>query len=85
MMTRSFAPMAFAASMYSCYLVVKPADRTILPLIRDGLCGAIYTQVSDVEDETNGLFTFDRAVLKLQPNDLTNVMNDMDSAIAKTE
>ncbi len=59
--------------------------RGLIPLIRDGLCGAIYTQVSDVEDETNGLVTFDRAVLKLQPNDLTNVMNDMDSAIAKTE
>ena len=59
--------------------------RGLIPLIRDGLCGAIYTQVSDVEDETNGLFTFDRAVLKLQPDDLTNVMNDMDSAIAKTE
>ena len=59
--------------------------RGLIPLIRDGLCGAIYTQVSDVEDETNGLFTFDRAVLKLQPDDLTSVMNDMDSAIAKTE
>ena len=39
----------------------------LLPLIKAGLCGAIYTQVSDVEDETNGLFTFDREILKLRP------------------
>ena len=35
------------------------------PLIEQGLCGAIYTQLSDVEDETNGLLTYDRRVCKL--------------------
>ncbi|MBO4500974.1 MAG: replicative DNA helicase, partial [Clostridia bacterium] len=40
--------------------------RSLIPLAKEGLCGAIYTQVSDVEDETNGLFTFDRAVLKVR-------------------
>ena len=35
------------------------------PLIGDpGLCAAVYTQVSDVETEVNGLLTYDRAVLK---------------------
>ena len=43
---------------------------SLLPLIREGLCGAIYTQVSDVEDETNGLLTFDREVLKVRPEEL---------------
>ncbi len=37
----------------------------IIPQIKKGLCGAIYTQVSDVEDETNGLFTYDRKVVKV--------------------
>ena len=37
----------------------------ILPCIPKGLCGAIYTQVSDVEDEINGLLTYDRRVEKL--------------------
>ena len=32
---------------------------------RDGVCGAIYTQTSDVEGEVNGLLTCDRAVEKL--------------------
>ena len=42
----------------------------VLPLARQGLCGAVYTQVSDVEDETNGLFTWDRRVLKVRPEEL---------------
>ncbi len=30
-----------------------------------GLCAAIYTQITDVETECNGLFTYDREVLKV--------------------
>ena len=33
-------------------------------LVEDGLCGAVYTQVSDIEEETNGLLTYDRKVRK---------------------
>lgn len=36
----------------------------IIPAKRAGLCAAIYTQLSDVEDEINGLLTYDRAVCK---------------------
>ena len=32
--------------------------------IPDGLCGCIYTQIADVENEINGLYTSDRKVLK---------------------
>ena len=42
-------------------------EKEIIPAIPQGLCGAIYTQVSDVEDETNGLVTYDRRVTKLSP------------------
>ena len=38
----------------------------ILPCVQNGLCAAIYTQVSDVEDEINGLLTYDRRVEKLK-------------------
>ena len=38
----------------------------ILPAAKQGLSGAIYTQISDVEDETNGLLTYDRAVCKTE-------------------
>ena len=53
----------------------------VLPLVKDGLCGAIYTQVSDVEDETNGLFTFDRRVLKVGPEDLKGIADALQDAI----
>ncbi len=35
-------------------------------LIPKGLCASIYTQVSDIEDESNGIFTWDREVQKLK-------------------
>ncbi|MBO4873600.1 MAG: glycoside hydrolase family 2 [Lachnospiraceae bacterium] len=45
----------------------------VLPLVREGLCAAIYTQVSDVEDETNGMLTYDRKVLKIKPEELSDL------------
>ena len=36
----------------------------ILPAIGKGLCGCVYTQLSDVEDEINGLLTYDRRIIK---------------------
>lgn len=37
----------------------------LLPLVKKGLCGAVYTQLSDVEEEVNGLVTYDRKVVKI--------------------
>ena len=39
----------------------------MLPQLKNGLSALVYTQVSDVEDEVNGLFTYDRAALKPDP------------------
>ena len=33
-----------------------------------GISGVVYTQLSDIEPENNGLMTFDRAVFKIQPD-----------------
>ena len=33
--------------------------------IPDGLCAGVYTQLSDVEEEVNGIFTYDREVKKI--------------------
>ena len=49
----------------------------LIPLVEKGLSGAIYTQVSDVEDETNGLFTYDRRVLKIKPEELLPIMTKL--------
>jgi ABC transport system ATP-binding/permease protein len=40
-------------------------SRQLFPLISKGLSGAVYTQLSDVEEEVNGLVTYDRRVVKL--------------------
>lgn len=37
------------------------------PALEQGLAGFIYTQLSDVEQETNGLTTYDRRVVKIDP------------------
>jgi hypothetical protein len=40
------------------------------PLIAEGLAAAIYTQTTDVEVEVNGLLTYDRKVIKIDPDEL---------------
>jgi hypothetical protein len=35
-----------------------------------GLCGAVYTQITDVENELNGILTYDRAAFKTDVNRL---------------
>lgn len=48
--------------------VEKLYETEVLPLIQaQGLSAAVYTQLSDVEDEVNGLVTFDRRVCKMDP------------------
>ncbi|MEG1790307.1 MAG: glycoside hydrolase family 2 TIM barrel-domain containing protein [Oscillospiraceae bacterium] len=42
-------------------------DGQIRPAVKAGLAACVYTQLSDVEDEQNGLITYDRAVIKLPP------------------
>ena len=39
-------------------------EKQVIPLIKKGLSATVYTQVSDVEDEVNGLLTYDRKVCK---------------------
>lgn len=43
-------------------------NASMKPLIAKGLSGAVYTQVSDVEEEVNGLMTYDRRITKINPD-----------------
>ena len=43
--------------------------------IKNGLTGSIYTQVSDVEDEINGLLTYDRKVCKVKKETMLSIKN----------
>ena len=55
----------------------------VVPCIEKGLCAAIYTQVSDVEDEINGLLTYDRKLEKLQPEIMLPVAEKLQAAMEK--
>ena len=57
----------------------------ILPLAKAGLCASVLTQLSDVEDETNGLLTFDRRVLKIKPEEIADVAEMLQRAVRGTE
>lgn len=50
-------------------------ENEILPAKEQGLAAAAYTQLSDVEDELNGLLTYDRAVKKF-PADAVREINE---------
>ena len=49
--------------------------KQILPAKEEGLCAAVYTQLTDVEDELNGLMTYDREVIKLPLNTLKEIVD----------
>ncbi len=57
---------SFAAALRRTY-------EKLIPLAKKGLCAAIWTQLSDVEEETNGLVTFDRALLKVRSEELADL------------
>lgn len=51
----------------------KLHEKQVIPLIKKGLSGTVYTQLSDVENEVNGIYTYDRAVLKMDEDILKRI------------
>ena len=51
----------------------KLFERDVIRLIPKGLSASVYTQVSDVEDEVNGIYTYDRKVLKVDAEMLKQI------------
>ena len=64
-------------------VIVKLYMEEVLPCVKNGLCGTVYTQVSDVEDEINGLVTYDRKVEKLMSEKMLPVAEALQRAIAE--
>jgi hypothetical protein len=56
-------------------------NNEVIPLIEKGLCATVYTQVSDVEDETNGLLSYDRKVLKVDRERMLKIAKSIDEKI----
>ncbi|MBE5768262.1 MAG: glycoside hydrolase family 2 [Clostridiales bacterium] len=55
----------------------------ILPSIPHGLCGYIYTQLSDVEGEINGLYTYDRSECKVDVERMRKMAQGAERAFAR--
>ena len=67
----------FAAAVQKLYY------EQVVPAVKAGLCAAVYTQVSDVEDETNGLLSYDRKVEKLTPEQMLPIAAALQKAVAE--
>ncbi|MBR2421412.1 MAG: glycoside hydrolase family 2 [Oscillospiraceae bacterium] len=53
----------------------------VIPAAKRGLCAAIITQVSDVEDEINGFLTYDRKVNKADEEKMLAIAEELKKAI----
>jgi hypothetical protein len=54
----------------------------VIPMIGRGLCATVLTQVSDVEDEINGLLTYDRQICKVDADVMRSVADAVHRAFA---
>ena len=53
----------------------------VTPAIPLGLCGVVYTQLSDVEEEINGLYTYDRQVCKVDADKMRLIMQEAEETL----
>ena len=59
-------------------MIINMYEKMIRPGIKSGVCGCIYTQLSDVEDEVNGLYTYDRKVCKVDKKAMKKLAETME-------
>ena len=59
----------------------KLYTQIILPAVGKGLCGAIYTQLSDVEEEQNGLLSADRKTVKANEDAMRQIAAALQKAL----
>ena len=60
----------------------KLFEREVFPLTEGkGLSATVYTQLSDVEDEINGLLTYDRRVKKADRKTLAEINNRLKNSL----
>ena len=60
-------------------------ENDVMPLVEIGISAIIYTQLSDVEDETNGFITYDRKVLKINAERMKRITDSMYAALEEKE
>jgi hypothetical protein len=58
-------------------------EKEVKPLIKKGLCATVLTQLSDIEEETNGVFTYDRKKQKGKTETFAAIAKDLKEEFAK--
>ncbi|MCR5420301.1 MAG: hypothetical protein K6E98_04795 [Lachnospiraceae bacterium] len=48
-------------------------EEEVIPNIKNGICGTVYTQICDVEYEINGLYTYDREICKVDKKKMKEI------------
>lgn len=71
---RDFGYRRFGSEKELANAITALYEEQIIPAKSKGLCASVYTQLSDVEDELNGLVTYDRRFTKL-PQDVMSDIN----------
>lgn len=61
--------------------IVHMYEEMILSGVDKGICGCVYTQLSDVEDEVNGFYTYDRKVCKVDKERMKKVAEEIYSKL----
>jgi hypothetical protein len=62
--------------------IVRLHDEEIVPAIEAGVAATVYTQLADVEDEVNGLVTYDRRFVKVDEGAMRAMTDRMRAAAA---
>lgn len=70
---KSFGYIMFKSKQTLTAAYVKLLEKQVIPLIPKGLSAAVYTQVSDVEFEVNGILTYDRKIVKMDEDAVREV------------
>jgi len=65
------------------YKICEMYEEMVYPVIEEGMCGCIYTQLSDVENEINGLYTYDRKRRKVIRKKMLEIRKRIDEEISK--
>ena len=73
---------SFGYQMYANKVALTNAykglhEKQIIPNIKNGLSATVYTQVSDVEFEVNGMLTYDRELVKLHEDVVKEINKKM--------
>lgn len=69
----------FEKALFSIY------ENDVMQLVEIGVSALIYTQLSDVEDETNGLVTYDRKVVKIDVSHMKKICDSLYEKLNKKD